>query len=124
MGSRPRLDGGVLGIVATQIATAREASALVALHAVRQAQRFGGWHAWTAPAFTIASRRPTEVGIDGEAAVLDPPLQFAIAPGALRVRVARRHSGVSPAAVAVQQFDAHWLRRLVDVARGRAPARA
>jgi diacylglycerol kinase family enzyme len=124
IGSRPALDGGALGIVAAQIATAREAAALVALHALRQAHRFGGWHVWTAPAFTIETRRPTEVGIDGEAVVLEPPLQFTIAPGALRVRIARRHSGVSPAAVATRQFGAHWPRRLADVARGRAPARA
>ena len=39
-------------------------------------------------------------GVDGEALVLDPPLQFRIRPGVLRVRIARNHPGASPSATA------------------------
>lgn len=38
-------------------------------------------------------------GVDGEAIHLDPPLQFRIRPGALRVRIAAQHPGASPCAL-------------------------
>jgi hypothetical protein len=39
------------------------------------------------------------VGIDGEAVELASPLEFVIDPRALRVRIARRHPGLSPSAL-------------------------
>jgi hypothetical protein len=39
-----------------------------------------------------------KAGIDGEAAEIDPPLLFSVEPLSLRVRVAARHPGASPAA--------------------------
>jgi hypothetical protein len=39
-----------------------------------------------------------EIGIDGEAMLLDPPIRFQILPGALRVRIPPQAPGCSPAA--------------------------
>jgi hypothetical protein len=41
-----------------------------------------------------------EIGIDGEAMLLDPPIRFRILPGALRVRIPPHAPGYSPAAAA------------------------
>ena len=41
---------------------------------------------WTAPTFRVDSRSPVEVGLDGEAATITPPLLFESLPMALRVR--------------------------------------
>ena len=82
-GTRERVDGGVLGIVAVRVANAREFSALVTLEAASRPQRFAGWLGWTGTGFRIDSDEPVEIGIDGEAMTLDPPLLFETpAPGA------------------------------------------
>ena len=46
-----------------------------------------GWTEWAAPTFTVESGAPIEAGVDGEAMLLDPPLEFRILPAALRVRI-------------------------------------
>jgi hypothetical protein len=43
---------------------------------------------------------PIAADIDGEALVLDAPLEFRIRPNVLRVRMARQHPGASPSALA------------------------
>ena len=58
-----------------------------------------------------------EAGVDGEALAYEPPLQFEIKPGALRVRVARHAPGVSPAHAADAVRHA-GIRTLVQVAFG------
>jgi diacylglycerol kinase family enzyme len=78
-GTRPRLDTGLLGM------------------AVIGAQR-GLMRLWSGPSLQADSDAPVPAGIDGEAAVLDPPLRFATRPGALRVRIAPSHPGRSPSA--------------------------
>jgi hypothetical protein len=77
-GTRPRIDGGVLGIAVVE-----------------------GTHPleWSAPTFAVESDIPVNAGIDGEAVVLEPPLSFRTHPAALRVRVARQHPGASPSAL-------------------------
>ena len=55
---------------------------------------------WTTREFEVESGEPVPAGIDGEAAVLQPPLRFTIRPGALRVRIAPQHPGVSPSVLA------------------------
>jgi diacylglycerol kinase family enzyme len=42
---------------------------------------------WTASSLQVDAATPLHAGIDGEALTLDPPLQFASRPGALRVRI-------------------------------------
>ena len=54
-----------------------------------QVQRFAGWDEWTASEFEVDSGGPVEVGVDGEALILDPPLRFAIRPGGVTVRLPR-----------------------------------
>jgi diacylglycerol kinase family enzyme len=118
IGSRPRLDRGQLGIVAVEIANAAQAAKLVSLSALRQLSRFDGWREWTASAFEVASSGPVATGIDGEAVVLDPPLRFTIAPGALTVLLPPAVVGLSPAALQ-PDFTSSTLRELWQLAAGR-----
>jgi len=81
-GSRPRIDGGELGI-----------AVLAASH-----DRGGRWQQWSAHELEITASQPVPVGVDGEALVLEPPLRFESRPGALRVRIAPQHPAASPSA--------------------------
>ena len=84
--SRAGLDAGVLGILVLGEPHARPA--LVGVPSV--------WRTWSAHAFGVESGDTTvAAGVDGEAARLDPPLQFRTRPGALKVRIARRHPGAA-----------------------------
>jgi diacylglycerol kinase family enzyme len=118
IGSRPRLDSGRLGIVAVEIANAAEAAEFVSLNALRQLSRFEGWREWTASEFEVASGGPVATGIDGEAVVLDPPLRFTIAPGALTVLLPPATAGLSPAALQ-PGLTSSTLRDLWRLAAGR-----
>ena len=88
-GTRERLDSGVLGVVSLRVSSAADAQKLAALELTGQVQRFAGWDEWTASEFEVDSGGPVEVGVDGEALVLDPPLRFAIRPGGVTVRLPR-----------------------------------
>ncbi len=83
-GTRPRLDGGVLGITVIGAGAARDGAKRV--------------QQWSAASFEVGSDGPVAAGIDGEALKLDPPLRFRIRPQALRVRIAPQHPGASPSA--------------------------
>ena len=52
------------------------------------------------PTLEVRSGKPIDIGIDGEAVTLDSPVRLEVQPGALRVRIAPHHPGVSPARVA------------------------
>lgn len=100
-GTRERLDAGVLGIVAVAVGNARDLSLLLAAEASGHVDRFRGYRSWTTPELEIDSADPLiDVGVDGEALRLPPPLRFSSLPGALRVRTPRHAPGVAPAAVA------------------------
>ena len=47
---------------------------------------------WTSPVFRVDSRSPVEIGLDGEATTLTPPLLFESLPSALRVRQPARRN--------------------------------
>jgi diacylglycerol kinase family enzyme len=80
-GTRPRLDGGKLGIVVLdQPRPNADPPARV----------------WTATHFGVDAAGSVHAGIDGEAVELDAPLAFVIRPDALRVRISSHHPGVSP----------------------------
>ncbi len=79
-GTRPRLDGGRLGVV---VIDAPGTSPLPG-------------RAWTATSVEVHGPAPVHAGIDGEAVELSTPLDFEILPAALRVRISPRHPGVSP----------------------------
>jgi diacylglycerol kinase family enzyme len=116
-GTRERIDRGLLGVVAAHVQGTRAAEQLVALNLVGQIRRFPGWHEWTTPRFRIDSGGPVEIGVDGEAMTLDPPLVFESLPAALRVRLPGHAPGVSPAARRVSRST---LGELWDAIAGRS----
>ncbi|HEY2632289.1 MAG TPA: diacylglycerol kinase family protein [Solirubrobacteraceae bacterium] len=117
VGTRERLDTGLLGVLAARVRSTADVSKLVGLELVGQASRFPGLLSWSAHEFEVRSNSPVEVGLDGEALVLDPPLRFASLPGALRVRLPRG-VGLPPAARATS-LTVDNLRALLRVAAGR-----
>ena len=117
-GTRKRLDTGTLGVVATRIDGPAQAQQFVALEAAGQVRRFVGWLEWAAPQFRVGSSGPVEIGVDGEALTMEPPLVFASRPGALRVRVPR-HASLSPAATAVNLASRSTAAELAAIAIGR-----
>ena len=121
-GTRARLDLGLLGIVAVRVADAAEARRFMLLEMAGQVRRFSGWQEWTGPTFTVDSGGPVEVGVDGEAMVLEPPLLFESRPAALRVWLPRRALRVSPAARAVWLLTRSTAADLASVAAGASPA--
>ena len=121
-GTRQRLDAGVLGILAARIADAADARRFVTLEAAGQVRRFPGWQEWSAPRFEVGSGAPVEIGIDGEALLMDPPLVFESLPGALQVRLPRRAVRPSPAARTVRLLEGSTITELGRVAAGRPAA--
>jgi diacylglycerol kinase family enzyme len=116
-GTRERIDTGRLGVLAARVRSAADVSKLVALELVDQVNRFPGLLSWSTEEFEVRSTGPVEVGLDGEALVLDPPLRFASLPGALRVRLPRGVGlppGASAAALSTDNLGA-----LLRVAAGR-----
>jgi len=107
-GTRPRLDGGRLGVAV--IGPRRDAGGpRRADDGPRRKEGrtddgagSGPMRTWSVPTLEVDSKAPMPAGIDGEAAVLDPPLRFASRPGVLRVRVAATHPGCSPSAALPQ----------------------
>jgi diacylglycerol kinase family enzyme len=97
-GSRRRLDAGTLGIVAARLQSPGEAARFAQLPASGPTRRPGDWVEWTDTSFQVRSGQPVEVGVDGEAMLLDPPIRFRILPGVLRVRIPPHAPGYSPAA--------------------------
>jgi diacylglycerol kinase family enzyme len=97
--ARERIDLGQLGVIDLEPARADDLS-------------------WSATTFTVTTDTPAHVGIDGEAATLASPLQFTTRPSALRVRISRRHPGVSPA-IRAPQRPRVVVPRLVRMATGR-----
>jgi diacylglycerol kinase family enzyme len=96
-GTRERIDLGVLGVVAISVQGAGDMERFLGLNAIGQVRRYHGWREWTAPTFQVDSSGPVEIGIDGEAMVLEPPLVFESSARAVRVRLPT-HAGSSPAA--------------------------
>jgi hypothetical protein len=101
-GTRQRMDLGTLGVVAARIAGPKEAVTFVGLEAAGRIRKLRGWLEWDVSTFRVDSGGPIEIGIDGEAMLLDPPLIFESLPGELRVRIPTHAPGVAPAGAAVQ----------------------
>jgi diacylglycerol kinase family enzyme len=97
-GSRRRLDAGTLGIVAARLQSPDEAARFARTQASGPTRRPADWLEWTDTSFQVRSGQPVEVGVDGEAMLLDPPIRFRIVPRALRVRIPPEAPGYSPAA--------------------------
>ena len=116
-GTRVTIDSGELGVVAARVHRAADVARLVALQLAGQVERYPGLLSWSARELEVRSRGPLEVGLDGEALVLDPPLRFRSLAGALRVRLPRS-AGLAPAAREVPLTRAN-LGALLRVAAGR-----
>jgi diacylglycerol kinase family enzyme len=74
-GGRAALDGGRLGVIVLETPRSPLTS-----------------RSWTTHRLTVEAPATVAAGIDGEAAELTPPLELAIRPRALRVRIAARHA--------------------------------
>jgi diacylglycerol kinase family enzyme len=110
-GTRPRVDGGELGIAVVDWTGDRGWRRLLPRRP---------WRAWSAHEFEVRSEEEVvPAGIDGEAMTLAAPLRFRILPRVLRVRIAPSHPGASPSATRPANV---WLgfRTLLSIAAGRA----
>lgn len=96
-----------------------EARRFVTLEAAVQVRRFEGWLEWESTQFRVDSDAPVEIGIDGEALVMDPPLVFSSRPGALVVWLPRSAPAVSPAAAAIHLASRSTIAALVATVAGR-----
>ena len=72
-GNHGAIDSGTLGVVS-----------------MTKGPPWQGLHEWATPAFRVESDKVVELGLDGEAVVMDPPLVFESMPSALRIRVPGR----------------------------------
>jgi diacylglycerol kinase family enzyme len=89
LGRRARLDRGVLGVVGVRVTTARQAVGLL------RGQHAPGLNVLNAEKVEITADTPqVPIGIDGEAVLMPTPVECAIRPAALRVRVPRSRPGV------------------------------
>ena len=118
-GTRARMDDGVLGVVSVTVTSASDVQKLLSLQSIGQADRFEGWREWSTDRFEVRSDGPLEVGVDGEALTMESPLMFTTRPGALRIRMPKHASGLSPAASAVYVTSPTTVRQLLGIAAGR-----
>ena len=100
--SRPRLDAGRLGVIAVELPQGGPDRAFVSALAAGHPERYPGFLAWEPVDFQVDAEELVDVGIDGEALQLPPPLRFATRPGALRIRVPRGPTGLTPTARGLQ----------------------
>jgi diacylglycerol kinase family enzyme len=117
-GSRRRIDAGSLGIVAARFQSSRDVAGFASAQGAGRSRRPRGWLEWTDTTFEVRSDQPVEIGVDGEAMLLDPPIRFRIAPQALRVRIPPHAPGHSPAA-AVPTPGWSTITALLQTAAGR-----
>ncbi|MBS1878228.1 MAG: diacylglycerol kinase [Actinobacteria bacterium] len=87
-GTRPRLDGGQLGIVDFTPPLPGESRSA------------GRYQQLVARELTVEADEEVAAGVDGEAVTFESPLRFRVRPRALRVRIAPEHPGASPSALA------------------------
>jgi diacylglycerol kinase family enzyme len=96
-GARERLDAGVLQVSALRARTGVALAGAVARTAAGLLDPAAGWAQWTSTAFRVDSRLPRlPAGVDGEAVMLQTPVEFRVLPRALRVLLPSA-PGVRPA---------------------------
>ena len=82
-GTRARMDTGRLGMVDVQVDSPRAFRALVVAQTAGRPQSYAGWVEWTDEQFRLESDDLVEIGVDGEALQMEPPLVFTSRPGVL-----------------------------------------
>jgi diacylglycerol kinase family enzyme len=115
LGHRPRLDLGVLGVLAVTVHGAADAARLIS---GRGRARSLTVRAAT-EAVVDADAPAVPVGVDGESVMLPTPVRCVIRPAALRVRVPRHRPGARPAP---PEMDWTRLRRLALAGRRSTPS--
>jgi len=91
LGRRPRIDGGVLGVIGV-----RAANAVQAARMLRGRRAPGLTLIVTEEVVVDAEAGDIPAGVDGETVRLTTPVRCRVRPGALRVRVPRVRPGVPP----------------------------
>ena len=91
LGRRPRIDGGVLGVIGVRAANAVEAARML-----RGRRAPGLTLIVTEEVVVDAEAGDIPAGVDGETVRLTTPVRCRVRPGALRVRVPRVRPGVPP----------------------------
>jgi diacylglycerol kinase family enzyme len=86
-GNRGGLNEGTLGVLAVRLAGAPDVLALIATETTGAPLQLPGWLDFSVPTFVVESAEPLEIALDGEAAIMEPPLEFESLPAALRVLV-------------------------------------
>jgi diacylglycerol kinase family enzyme len=99
--SRPRLDTKLLGIMTLEIDDDRAAATFIGALVAKQPERFDGFRSWNGDRFEVDSGGAVDIGLDGEALTMEPPLRFSIRQRPVRVRLPRDAIGYSPAARAI-----------------------
>jgi diacylglycerol kinase family enzyme len=117
---RPRLDTHRLGVISLVLDRPGAPAAFLAALAKNHPERFAGYEEWAPETFEVTSDESIELGLDGEAMALDPPIRFSIRPRPVRVRLPHHAFGYSPAARASGSKAA--VENLWAIALGR-PAR-
>jgi len=92
LGRRPRVDGGVLGVIGVRARNAVEAARML------RGRKAAGLTLLVADEVVVDSAEPRiPAGVDGESVQLTTPVRCRVRPAALRVRVPRNRPGVPPA---------------------------
>jgi diacylglycerol kinase family enzyme len=90
LGSRERLDEGLLHLYVVEAVGRWTLLALLAAAAARGSAEAKGLVEWASPRLTVESHRARlHAAVDGEAVLLEPPLELEIRPRALRALVPR-----------------------------------
>jgi len=95
LANRPRLGGGHLGVIALKLPDHPAEVRRQLTAACGHPERFPGSLTWEPSTFEVDSAGPIDVGMDGEALRMAPPLWFTIRPGALRIRLPRAEARLS-----------------------------
>jgi diacylglycerol kinase family enzyme len=91
LGRRPRIDGGVLGVIGVRAANAVQAAQML------RGRKAAGLTLVVADEVVVeADAEDVPAGLDGESVRLTTPVRCRVRPGALRVRVPHDRPGVPP----------------------------
>ena len=97
LGRRPRIDGGVLGVIGVRAANAVQAARML------RGRKAAGLTLVVADEVVVdADAAEIPAGVDGESVRLATPVRCRVQPGALRVRVPRDRPGVPPPTPSLQ----------------------
>jgi len=116
LGRRPRIDGGVLGVIGVQAANAVQAARML------RGRKAPGLTLFVTEEVVVeADVEDVPAGVDGESVRLTTPVRCRVRPGALRVRVPRDRPGV-PTPAPAPQMSALLLLAAPGRREGHVPA--